>query len=50
VLNFGDETQVIKTEPRIRNGERQRERERGKERDSERRKCMLMEMKARNVS
>jgi len=30
VLNFGDETQVIKTEPRIRNGERERERERQK--------------------
>jgi len=25
VLNFGDETQVIKTEPRIRNGGRERE-------------------------
>ena len=52
VLNFGDETQVIKTQPRIRNEERERERrrERRRERERERRKCMLMEMKARNVS
>jgi hypothetical protein len=30
LLNFGDETQVIKTEPRIRNGERGRDRKRWK--------------------
>jgi hypothetical protein len=33
VLNFGDETQVIKTEPRIRNGGKEWERERVSERE-----------------
>jgi len=36
MLNFGDGKQVIKAEPRIRNVEE--------------RECLLMEVKARNVS
>jgi hypothetical protein len=35
VLNFGDETQVIKTEPRIRNGETERKRDRERVRERE---------------